>query len=226
MSRLMATAPLRWRRFVLRTWKALSPVALRWRIVIIDDHAPSRGVVTSTVAALGGAVVGEAETAAAGLELVVRLHPDAVVLAVGLPDRDGVDVAAQIMRRAPCPIVMLTSRADGVVVRRARRAGAMGYLVKPLRPEELEPAVELAIARFGELDRANREAAVLRRALADRKLIERAKGLVMQRLGLSEAAAFRMLQKTAMDRRITMAALADGLIKGDAAIAAPGAGPT
>jgi two-component system, response regulator PdtaR len=198
-----------------------APGSSRWRIAVIDDHVPSRTLVTSTLVAAGGAVVAEADTAAAGLAMVEGLRPDAVVLAVGLPDRDGVDVAALIMERAPCAIVLLTSRAHSPVVERARLAGAMAYLMKPVRPEEPAPAIELAIARFGEWHRASHEAAALRRALADRKLIERAKGLLMQRLGLAEQEAFRMLQKTAMDRRVSMADLATALVKGETIIAAP-----
>jgi two-component system, response regulator PdtaR len=187
----------------------------RWRIVVIDDHAPSRALVAATVTALGGAVIAEADTIAAGVEIVARVQPDVAVLAVGLPDGDGVDAAAAIMQRAPCPIVVLSSRAEDPVVQRARLAGAMAYLVKPLRPEELGPAIELAIARFAELEAANREIALLRRTLDERKTVERAKGLLMTRLGLTEAAAFRMLQKTAMDRRIAIAALAEALLKGE-----------
>ena len=199
-----------------------TPARPRWRIAVIDDHVPSRTVVTTALAAAGNVVVAEADTAAAGLALVEGLRPDAVVLAVGLPDRDGVDVAAQIMERAPCAIVLLSSRAQDSVVERARLAGAMAYLVKPVRPEELAPAIELAIARFGEWHRASHEAAALRRALADRKLIERAKGLLMQRLGLGEDDAFRMLQKTSMDRRVSMATLAGALVRGEATFSAPG----
>lgn len=106
--------------------------------------------------------------------------------------------------------------------RRARRRGR--HLVGPgaLRPEELEPAIELAVARFTELTAASREAAALRQALAERKLIERAKGLLMRALGVTEAEAFRMLQKTAMDRRVTMAGLAEAFLRGEARMAAPG----
>ncbi len=192
--------------------------APRRRVAVIDDHAPSRALVTATVTGLGGIVVAEAETGAAGIELVAGLRPDAVVLAVGLPDRDGLEVAAQIMRRAPSPIVLLTSRAGADVATRARTAGAMAYLLKPLRAEELGPAIELAVARFGELSQASRENAALRRALEERKLVERAKGLVMQRLGLSEPDAFRALQKTAMDRRISMTALAGSVLRGEAVL--------
>ncbi len=202
--------------------EAVRPPGVRWRLVVIDDHARSRALVSDTVAALGGVVVAEADTAAGGIELVEGLRPDAVVLAVGLPDRDGVEAAAEIMRRAPCPIVLLTSRAGADVARRASTSGAMAYLLKPLRPEELEPAIELAIARFAEIHQASREAASLRQALAERKLIERAKGLLMERLGVTEAEAFRVLQKTAMDRRLALAALAEAVIKAQDGPTSPG----
>jgi response regulator NasT len=187
----------------------------RWRIVVIDDHLPSRTLLRAAVAGAGGAVVAEADTASAGVELVARERPDAAVIAVGLPDRDGIDAAAEIERRCPCPVVVLTSHADREVIERARRAGAMAYLVKPLRSAELAPAVELAIARFAQLERVELEAAGLRRALEERKTIERAKGLVMDRLGLTEAVAFRLLQKTAMDRRVPVVTLAERLIAGE-----------
>jgi len=187
----------------------------RWRLVVIDDHVASRTLVRAAVARAGGAVVAESETAAAGIDLVARERPDAAVIAVGLPDGDGIDAAAEIERRHPCPVVVLTSHADPDVIERARRAGAMAYLVKPLRTEELAPAVELAIARFAELARAGREAASLRRALEDRKTIERAKGLLMDRLGLTEAVAFRLLQKSAMDRRTPIVALAERVLAGE-----------
>ena len=173
------------------------------------------------MARAGGAVVAEADTAGAGLDLVARERPDAAVIAVGLPDGDGIDAAAEVERRYPCPVVVLTSHADPDVIARARRAGAMAYLVKPLRQEELAPAVELAIARFAELARAGREAAALRRALEDRKTIERAKGLLMDRLGLTEATAFRLLQKSAMDRRTPIVALAERVLAGEDLAAQP-----
>jgi AmiR/NasT family two-component response regulator len=201
------------------------PATPRWRIVLVDDHEKTRALVTSTVVALGGSVVAQGETAASGFELVERHRPDAVILAVGLPDQDGVELATDIMTATPCPIVLLTSRAQGPIVQRARLAGAMGYLLKPLRPEELEPAIELAIARFDDLHRASRENASLRRALAERKLVEQAKGLLMQRLGLSEPEAFRLLQRTAMDRRVAIVTLAEVVIKGEGLPARTRSGP-
>ena len=194
----------------------------RWRIVVIDDHLPSRTLVRAAVTRAGGVVAAEADTAGAGLELVARERPDAAVIAVGLPDGDGIDAAAEVEHRYPCPVVVLTSHADPDVIERARRAGAMAYLVKPLRQEELAPAIELAIARFSELARAGREAATLRRALEDRKTIERAKGLLMDRLGLTEATAFRLLQKSAMDRRTPIVALAERVLAGEDLAASSG----
>jgi response regulator NasT len=183
--------------------------------VVIDDHAPSRTVLRAAVTAAGGSVIAEADTANAGVEMVATARPDAAVIAVGLPDRDGIDAAAEIAQRCPCPVVVLTSHADREVIARARRAGAMAYLVKPLRSAELGPALELAIARFAQLARAGLEAAGLRRALEERKTIERAKGLLMDQLGLTEAVAFRLLQKTAMDRRVPIVTLAERLIGGE-----------
>jgi response regulator NasT len=183
--------------------------------VVIDDHAPSRDVLRAAVTAAGGAIAAEAHTAGAGVELVARERPDAAVIAVGLPDRDGIDAAADIDRRCPCPVVVLTSHADREIIERARRAGAMAYLVKPLRSVELAPAVELAIARYAQLARVGLEAAGLRRALEERKTVERAKGLLMDRLGLGEAVAFRLLQKTAMDRRVPIVTLAERLVAGE-----------
>ena len=160
----------------------------RWRIVVIDDHVPSRALVRAAVARAGGAVVAEADTAGAGLDLVARERPDAAVIAVGLPDGDGIDAAAEVERRYPCPVAGADEpRGPGRDRARPASAGAMAYLVKPLRPEELAPAVELAIARFAELARAGREAASSDARSRTARLIERAKGLLMDRLGLTEA---------------------------------------
>jgi response regulator NasT len=144
--------------------------------------------------------------------LVERHRPDVVILAIGLPDGDGAAAARAVMARAPCPIVVLTGRTDAGVVRRARDAGIMAFLVKPLRPEELEPAMELAVARFRELDTIRQENEDLKKAIESRKVVERAKGLLMERHGLSEAEAFRKIQKTAMDSRRPMIEVARALL--------------
>lgn len=146
------------------------------------------------------------------LELAARSRPDVVILAVGLPDGDGVDAARAVMDRAPCPIVLLTSRTDAHVIERARTAGVMAFLVKPLRPEELGPAIHLAVARFREFEAVRRENEDLKKALDSRKVVERAKGLLMERQGLTEAEAFRRIRKTAMDSRKSMAEVAEAIL--------------
>lgn len=133
--------------------------------------------------------------------LVEQHHPDVVILAVGLADGDGVDAAREIMARSPCPIVLLTSRTDAAVIERARAAGVMAFLLKPLRTEELGPALDLAVGRFREFEALRKENEDLKRALESRKLLERAKGLLMEQHGLTEAEAFRRIQKAAMDSR-------------------------
>ena len=184
----------------------------RWRLVLVDDHAPTRAAVAEAVAAAGGALVGLGTSGGEAVTLVERHRPDVVILAVGLPDGDGVDAAREVMARAPCPIVLLTSRTEPAVIRRARAAGVMAFLVKPLRPAELGPAIELAVARFREFEAVARENEDLKKAIESRKLVERAKGVLMERHGLSEAEAFRRIQKTAMDSRRPMIEVARALL--------------
>lgn len=184
----------------------------RWRVVVVDDHAPSKAAVAKAVESVGGAVAGAGASRDEALALVERYRPDVVILAVGLPDGDGVDAAQEIMARAPCPIVLLTSRTDATVIERARAAGVMAFLLKPLRPEELGPAVDLAVARFREFEAIRKENADLRKALDSRKLVERAKGLLMEREGLTESEAFRRIQRTSMDTRRSMAEVAEAIL--------------
>lgn len=184
----------------------------RWRVVIVDDHAPSKAAVAEAVRALGGVVRAEGASAADAPGLVARHRPDVVVLAVGLSDGDGVEAAREILGRFPCAIVLLTSRTDPSVVERATAAGIMGFLLKPLRAEELGPALDLAVARFREFEAIRNENANLKKALTSRKLIERAKGLLMERLGLSEAEAFGRIQKAAMESRRPMAEVAQAVL--------------
>lgn len=184
----------------------------RWRVVVVDDHIPSKAAVAAAVTAMGGVVAGEGSSAADASALVERLRPDVVILAVGLPDGDGVAVARALMDRVPCPIVLLTSRTHPRVVERAQAAGVMAFIVKPLRAEELGPALDLAVARFREFEALRRENEDLKRAMNSRKLVERAKGLLMQREGLTEAEAFRRIQKAAMDARKPIAAIAEAIL--------------
>lgn len=156
--------------------------------------------------------MGVGTSGAEAVALIERHRPDVVVLAVGLSDGDGLHAAREVMARAPCPIVLLTSWTEPAVIQRARAAGVMAFLVKPLRPAELGPAIELAVARYREFEAVARENEDLKNAIESRKLVERAKGLLMERQGLTEAEAFRRIQKTAMDSRRPMVEVARALL--------------
>jgi response regulator NasT len=152
----------------------------------------------------GGAIVGESVRCGDALAMVRRTSPEVVVCAAGLPDGDGVSTAAQVTQ-TDCPVVLFTSHTDEALVERARQAGVMGFLLKPLRPAELAPALDLAVARFAEARR-------LKQSLEERKVIERAKGTLMTRLGLTEDEAFRRLRRAAMDSRRPMVDIARALL--------------
>jgi two-component system, response regulator PdtaR len=176
----------------------------RWRVAIVDDHERSRTALRGAIAAAGGTIVGESVRCSDVLAMVRRVSPDVLVCAAGLPDGDGVQAAAQVAQ-AECPVVLFTSHTDEALVERARTAGVMGFLLKPLRPAELAPVLDLAIARFKE----NRQ---LKQSLEGRKVIERAKGTLMARLGLTEDEAFRRLRRAAMDSRRPMVDIAKALL--------------
>ena len=176
----------------------------RWRVAILDDHERSRASLRAAIWAAGGVVVGEAVRCVDALVLVRRTNPDVAVFAVGLPDGDGVDAARNVID-AGFPVVLFTSHTRQDLVDRARAAGVMSYLLKPLRSAELAPVLDLAVARF-------RETRDLRRSLEDRKVIERAKGRLMTRYQLSEDQAFHRLRRAAMDSRRPMVEIARALL--------------
>jgi two-component system, response regulator PdtaR len=176
----------------------------RWRVAIVDDHERSRSALRSAIWAAGGEIVGESLRCSDSLPMIRRASPDVVVCAAGLPDGDGVQAAAQVTQ-ADYPVVLFTSHTDEALVERARAAGVMGFLLKPLRPAELAPALDLAIARF-------KETRQLKQSLEGRKVIERAKGTLMARFGLTEEEAFRRLRRAAMDSRRPMLDIARALL--------------
>jgi response regulator NasT len=180
---------------------------MRWRVAIVDDHEPSRSALRGAIWTAGGEIVGEAVRCSDTLAVIRRVSPDVVVCAAGLPDGDGVQAAAQATL-ADCPVVLFTSHTEEALVERARAAGVMGFLLKPLRPAELAPALDLAIARF-------KETRQLKQSLEGRKVIERAKGTLMTRLGLTEEEAFRRLRRAAMDSRRPMVDIARALLVSD-----------
>jgi len=176
----------------------------RWRVAIADDHERSRTALHDAIRAAGGAIAGESVRCGDVLAMIRRAAPDVLVCAAGLPDGDGVQAAAQVAQ-ADCPVVLFTSHTDEALVERARTAGVMGFLLKPLRPAELAPVLDLAIARFEDTRQ-------LKQSLEGRKVIERAKGTLMARLGLTENEAFRRLRRTAMDSRRPMVDIAKAVL--------------
>jgi len=177
----------------------------RWRVAVVDDHAPSRAALRAAVSDAGGEVVGEAQRSGEALAMVTRARPDVAIFAVGLPDGDGVAAAADVTTATQCPVVLFTSHTQDDLVARAQAAGVMAYLLKPLRPAELAPALDLAIARF-------RETRELKQTLEERKVIERAKGRLMERLRLTEDEAFRRLRRAAMNSRRPMVEIARAVL--------------
>jgi AmiR/NasT family two-component response regulator len=182
------------------------------RVLVIDDHDPSRRNLAGALALSGYEVVGEGASGKAALALVAATTPEIVLMAVGLPDLDGINAARSIMEATPLPIVLLTSHHDAGTIERAKRAGVMGYLIKPLRERELHPAIELAISHFREFAELQKQNKELKKTLEARKIIERAKGILMQRQGFSEREAFSSIQRKSMDMRKPMTEIAQAII--------------
>jgi response regulator NasT len=170
------------------------------RIVIADDEQDMRDYFRKLLPRLGHQVVAEAQT---GRELVVlcQLHkPDLVITDIKMPDMDGIDAATQIYTERPVPIILVSAYHDAELIARAEADHILGYLVKPIKQTDLAPTIALATRRFEQFEALRKEAADLRQALEDRKVIERAKGILMKRGGLDEQESFRRLQKMASER--------------------------
>jgi response regulator NasT len=182
------------------------------RVLIAEDEALIRLDLREMLEEEGFEVVGEVADGASAVRLARELTPDLVILDVKMPVMDGIEAAEAISRERLSGILILTAFSQRELVERARRAGALAYLVKPFQKHDLLPAIEIAISRFREL--SGLEAAVddLQGQLAARKLVERAKGLLQQHEGLSEADAFRALQREAMQRRVTMGTVSEETI--------------
>jgi response regulator NasT len=160
----------------------------------------------------GFEVVAEARDGVDAVRLATVHEPDLAVMDVKMPNLDGIDAARQIIERRPIPIVMLTAFSEAGLVDRAVEAGVFGYLVKPFRESDLLPAIEAARARHAELQAVREEAGSLRDALESRKVIERAKGLLMEKDGLSEAEAFARLRGASQQTGKSMREVADAVL--------------
>ncbi|MFW6774661.1 ANTAR domain-containing response regulator [Nocardioides sp. CPCC 205120] len=184
----------------------------RRRVVIAEDEALIRMDLAEMLADEGYEVVGEAGDGQKAIELAEELRPDLVVLDVKMPVLDGIAAAERIAAQRIAPVVILTAFSQRELVERARDAGAMAYLVKPFSATDLVPAIEMAVSRFAELSQLEQEVGDLTERLETRKAVDRAKGVLQKDLGLSEPDAFRWIQKTAMDLRLSMRQVAEGVV--------------
>ncbi len=182
------------------------------RAVVAEDEALIRMDVVETLREAGYDVVGEAGDGETAVRLAIELKPDVVVMDVKMPELDGISAAERIAKAHAAPVVLLTAFSQTELVERARDAGAMAYVVKPFSPADLLPAVEIAISRYRQITALESEVADLADRFETRKRVDRAKGLLMSKMGLTEPESFRWIQKTSMDRRLTMREVADAVI--------------
>ncbi|WP_329182596.1 ANTAR domain-containing response regulator [Streptomyces sp. NBC_01477] len=183
------------------------------RVVIAEDEALIRLDLKEMLEEEGYSVVGEAGDGETAVKLAEEHRPDLVILDVKMPVLDGISAAERIAGEKLAPVLMLTAFSQRELVERARDAGAMAYLVKPFSKSDLVPAIEMAVSRFQELRALELEIADLSLRLETRKLVDRAKSVLQTKYGLTEPAAFRWIQKTSMDRRMSMQAVAQAVIE-------------
>jgi two-component system, response regulator PdtaR len=186
----------------------------RERIVVAEDETLIRLDLVEMLTNAGYDVVGEASNGREAVDLVKKLSPDLAILDVKMPEMDGITAAEQILGTAP--VLMLTAFSQRELIERARDAGAMAYVVKPFDIHQLTPAIEIAISRHRQMKSLADEVADLHERLETRKLIDRAKGILMQALAITEPQAFSWIQRAAMDRRMTMKEVALAVISPDA----------
>lgn len=182
------------------------------RIVIAEDEAIIRMDLSEMLEEEGYEVVGQAGDGQTAVELVESLRPDLAILDIVMPEMDGLTAAAQIGEKQLAAVLILTAFSQRDLVARATKTGAMAYLVKPFNKEDLVPAVELAMARWAETRELAGQTEDLSERLETRKLVERAKGVLMESRGLTEQDAFRLMQKTAMKERVGMKEVAEKIL--------------
>ena len=184
------------------------------KVLVVEDEALIRMDLAEMLTEEGYVVAGEAGDGEQAVELARRLDPDLVIMDIKMPKVDGIAAAANIVEERIAPVVMLTAFSQRDLIEQARDAGAMAYLVKPFARHELVPAIELAVSRFAEKRALEDEVATLGERLETRKVVDRAKGLLMTRQQMTEPEAFRWIQRTAMDRRTSMQAVAGAVLEG------------
>lgn len=181
-------------------------------VVVAEDEALIRLDIVESLRSAGYEVVGEAASGQEAVDLVRDLVPDVVVMDVKMPVKDGITAAKEIAEENLAPVVMLTAFSQQMLVEKASDAGVMAYVVKPFMPDKLFPALEVAISRFKQMNALRDEVSDMKERFETRKHVDRAKGLLMENIGMTESEAFSWIQKTSMNKRRTMREVADAVI--------------
>ncbi len=184
----------------------------RTRVIIADDESVIRADLREMLTNLGYLVVGEVGDGQSAVNVARELKPDVVIMDIKMPDLDGIEAAKVLTQEKVAPVLLLTAYSQRDLVDRAKEAGVVGYLVKPFREQEIVPAIEIALERFKEFRELEKEVGNLRETLETRKIVDRAKGLLMDQQGLTEAEAFRKIQKMSMNTRKPMKEIAEAII--------------
>jgi response regulator NasT len=190
----------------------IAPAAPR-RVVVAEDESLIRLDIVEILRDNGYDVVGEAGDGETAVQLATELRPDVVVMDIRMPQLDGIKAAERLTRDHIAPVVLLTAFSQKELVEQASEAGALAYVVKPFTPNDLMPAIEIALARYAQIVALESEVADMVERFETRKLVDRAKGLLNEKMGLSEPEAFRWIQKASMDRRLTMHDVAQAVIE-------------
>jgi response regulator NasT len=182
------------------------------RLVLADDESIIRMDLKEMLTSLGYVVVGEAGDGRSAVNLARELRPDLVVMDIQMPDMDGIDAAHALTAENVAPVLLLTAYSQQELVERAKEAGVVGYIVKPFRESDLAPAIEVALARYREFQAMRSQLSDAQEAFETRKVVERAKGLLMDTQGLKEAEAFRKIQRLSMNTRKSMREVAEAIL--------------
>lgn len=181
-------------------------------VIIADDESLIRMDLKEMLSSQGYKVVGEVSNGLAAVNLARELRPDLVVMDIKMPELDGIQAARMLTEEKIAPVLLLTAYSQRELVEAAKEAGVIGYLVKPFREADLGPAIEVALSRFEEFEAIESQVSDLKETLETRKVVERAKGLLMDTQGLREAEAFRRIQKLSMNTRKPMKEIAEAIL--------------
>jgi response regulator NasT len=187
-------------------------MAQQLRLVIADDESIIRMNLKETLVGLGYLVVADTGDGVSAVNLAKELRPDLVIMDIKMPKLDGIQAAKILTEEQIAPVLLLTAYSDRELVERAREAGVVNYIVKPFRDAELLPAIEIALARYSEFREMDKEINDLKETLETRKLVERAKGVLMDTQGLKEQEAFRKIQQLSMNTRKSMREIAQAIL--------------